>query len=68
MRVCVNMFEGGEGSGEGKEGVKALGFRGIEARERRRRGRNSSSMFVCVHGERARERQLQRRNSSASTA
>lgn len=32
--------------------MKALGFRGIEARERRKRGR-SSGVFVDVHGRRA---------------
>lgn len=48
-------------------GVEALGFRGIEAREKRKRGR-SGGMFVCVHGVRACKRQLRRRNSSASTA
>lgn len=32
--------------------MKALGFKGIEARERRKRGR-SSGVFVDVHGRRA---------------
>lgn len=46
MSVCLNMFDGGEGSGEGC--VKALGFRGIEARKGRKRAK-SRDVFGDVH-------------------
>jgi len=36
--------------------IKALGFRGIEASQKRKRGR-SSSVFVCVYGVHAFKRQ-----------
>lgn len=52
MCVCIC----GERRHEGRVGsVKTSGFRGIEAREKRRRRRGSSvfGIFVCVHGGRA---------------
>lgn len=47
-----SVFEGGrEGVREGRGGVKALGFRGIEAREERRTREKLQRVFVHVHGE-----------------
>lgn len=59
MSVCLSMFEGA--GVDGKGGVKALGFRGIEARERRKRA------CVCRRARRARA-PLWQRNGSASAA
>lgn len=46
MRVCEYVWEWRLGGREGGS-VKALGFRGIEAREKRKR-RRSSHVFVCT--------------------
>lgn len=64
-----SVFEGGrEGVWEGRGGVKALGFRGIEAREERRTREKLQRVFVHVHGEARVQSGDGERNSSASTA